>query len=305
MTKSGRAIVLLDGGMGQEIMKRSGLEPTPLWSTRVMLDNPELAQGVHEDFIKAGAKIIALNNYTASRERLSRDASVDLMKPIHDAAINIAHGARSNVGDTSVKIAGCLGPLVASYRPDLAPEDDQCLESYRELVALQKDGVDLFMIETLACIREARAAAIAAKETGLTVYVAFTLDDQADACLRSGEPLQDAIDAMVLLGVDAVMVNCSFPETIDRALDILVAADIPTGAYANAFTSIKALKAGGTVSSLSARTDLGPDVYAAWGVKCVKAGLSIIGGCCETGPAHIAAIRDLLLAEGYQISSAL
>jgi len=61
-----KSITLLDGGMGQELIRRSGAAPTPLWSTRVMLDNPELAETLHVDFIKAGAKVIALNNYTAT-----------------------------------------------------------------------------------------------------------------------------------------------------------------------------------------------------------------------------------------------
>ena len=55
MTKK---IVLLDGGMGQELIKRSGQKPTPLWSTRVLLDNPELVQQLHSDFIESGAQVI-------------------------------------------------------------------------------------------------------------------------------------------------------------------------------------------------------------------------------------------------------
>ena len=58
------SITLLDGGMGQEVTRRSGVAPTPLWSTRVMLDNPEIVQSAHLDFINAGADIITLNNYT-------------------------------------------------------------------------------------------------------------------------------------------------------------------------------------------------------------------------------------------------
>jgi len=101
-----KKVVLLDGGVGQEIFKRSNVEPSPMWSTNVMLEDPNLVQSVHAEFIRAGARLITLNNYTATRQRLGRDASVDLLKPIHDAAIKVAHGARQECGIDDVRIAG-------------------------------------------------------------------------------------------------------------------------------------------------------------------------------------------------------
>ena len=276
-----------------------------MWSTQIMLDNPNLVQTVHADFIRAGARLITLNNYTATRQRLGRDASVDLLKPIHDAAIKVANGARQECGIADVRIAGCLPPLIASYKPGMSPCEDDCLNSFRELVALQKDGVEHFMVETASNIREGVTATRAAKESGLPCWTAFSLDDDRQGVLRSGESLQEAAERVIEVGADAVMVNCSMPETIDAVLPILASLPVPSGAYANAFTSIKGLNAGGTVEALSAREDLGPKTYAEWGLKCVQAGLEIIGGCCETGPDHIAALRSALESDGYQISSTL
>jgi len=304
MTDS-KKVVLLDGGVGQEIFKRTESDPSPLWSTQVMLDDPGLVQSVHEEFIEAGARLITLNNYTATPQRLGRDASVDLLKPIHDAAIRIAHAAKKESGHSDVRIAGCLPPLIASYKPELSPCAETCLESFRELVALQKHGVEHFMVETAANIREGVAATLAAKETGLSCWTAFTLDDDAIGLLRSGEKLEEAIKQVIEAGADAVMVNCSMPETIEAALPILTGLPVPAGAYANGFTTIKGFDAGGTVDALSARKDLGPEIYAKWGLRCVKAGLQIIGGCCETGPDHIAALSDILLRNNYEISADL
>lgn len=300
-----KRVVLLDGGVGQEIFKRSNAQPSPLWSTQVMLDDPGLVQQVHLDFIRAGARLITLNNYTATRQRLGRDASVDLLKPIHAAAIKVAHGAKEKSGIDGVRIAGCLPPLVASYRPGMSPCEDNCLNSFRELVALQKEGVEHFMVETASNIREGVAATRAAKETNLPCWTAFTLDDQNSSLLRSGESLEDAAEKVIQEGADAVMVNCSMPETIEAALPILSKLSVPTGAYANGFTSIAALNPGGTVEALSARTDLGPQSYAEWGLRCVQAGVQIIGGCCETGPDHIAAIKAVLEDHGYEVSGNL
>ncbi len=298
-----RAIVLLDGGVGQEIVKRSRETATPLWSTRVMLDDPDLVCGVHEDFIRAGATVITLNNYTATRQRLGRDADVSLLKPIHDAAINIAHRAKENAGQKNVKIAGCLPPLVASYKPGLSPCGEECFESFQELVALQKQGVEHFMVETAANILEGVAATRAVTDAGLPCWTSFTLDDDNPQLLRSGEKLEEACEKVIEAGADAIMVNCSMPETIEAVLPILTNLPVPAGAYANGFTSIAALDAGGTVESLSARTDLGPQAYAQWGLRCVDAGLQIIGGCCETGPDHIAALKSVLENSGYSITS--
>ncbi len=299
----GRSVILLDGGMGQELVKRSDQEPTPLWSAKVMLDNPELVQTVHEEYIQAGAKVITLNNYTATTERLSRDATVDLMAPIHRAAKEAARRARNKTADKGVEIAGCLPPLVASYKPELAPSSEECLQSYRDLVDFQKDGVDLFIVETASNICEAVAATRAVEEIGMPVWTSFTLSDDESSTLRSGESLEYAMEQVIAAGADAVLINCSMPETIQRALEVLNHACVPTGAYANGFKSIAGLDAGGTVKSLSAREDLSPQIYAKWGLNCVDAGLTIIGGCCETSPAHISALKTELEKAGYEITS--
>jgi len=298
-----KTVILLDGGMGQEIVKRSGKAPTPLWSTRVMLDNPEIVEAAHLDFLSAGAQVIGLNNYTATPDRLARDASIDLFEPIHAAAIEIAHSARRKSGRDNVRVAGCLPPLFASYKPELVPSLEDCIASYEQLVDIQNDGVDLFLCETLSTVREGEAAVRAAKKTGKPVWVSFTLEDGEIAKLRSGADLSEAISAAAKCGADAIMINCSQPETIEASLDVLIAGFPVVGAYANGFQSIDALDAGGTVAGLKARQDLGPEKYAEYARSWVRRGLSIIGGCCEVGPDHIAALHTALEADGYRVKA--
>lgn len=299
MTKQ---ITLLDGGMGQELVRRSGLAPTPLWSARVMLDNPQLVEDLHIDFIRAGAKVISLNNYTATPARLARDASVDLLASIHAAAILAAHNARDKASITGVQISGCLPPIMASYKPELALDVKECLAQYRALVDIQKDAIDVMMCETMATIREAVAAASASVEAGLRTVVSFTLDDDNPLCLRSGETLANAIAAVETLGVHAITVNCSMPETITKAMPHLTGAFARTGGYANGFQSIAALDAGGTTAGLKAREDITPEIYAGYALAWVKAGAHVIGGCCEVGPAHIAKTAGALRHAGYKIT---
>ncbi len=283
-------ITILDGGMGQELYHRSGKPASPLWSSQVMLDNPELVIELHRDYIDAGAEIISLNSYTATPERLERDAEISLFEPLQKAALQAAVTARDKAGKP-IKIAGCLPPLVASYHHDLVPDDVQCLSSYKRIVELQIPSVDLFIGETLSTVREAKIVCDAARYTGKPVWISFTVNDTDGTQLRSGEPLQSGIDIAIKSCAQAVLVNCSIPEAVEQAMAVLKKSGVRFGGLANGFASICTLKPGGTVDTLKSRDDLGPSEYADHAMKWLGHGASLIGGCCEVGPEHIAEIR--------------
>lgn len=298
MNEQAKKVTLIDGGMGQELLKRSGAKPTALWSAQVMMDQPEIVRDLHIDFIKAGARVITLNAYSATPERLARDADESLFEGLQQNAINMAIEARDMAGIDGVRIAGCLPPMYASYRPDQSPEIDIMIETYKRVVAVQQAHVDLFMCETMASIAEATAALTAAKPSGIPVWVGLTVTDDNSSTLRNGDQLSDAVAKLDELGADAKLLNCSKPEAISAAWQSLCSGEGPIGAYANGFTSIAALQPGGTVESLEARHDLGPDNYAEFAMRWVEQGASIVGGCCEVGPAHIAAIANRLKEAG-------
>ncbi len=292
-------IVLLDGGMGQELYHRSRNPASPLWSAQVLMDEPELVETVHSEFIAAGARIIILNAYSATPERLADAGKAELFEPVQAQAISVAKAARDKSGKP-VRIAGCLSPLVASYRPDLVPDAETSLGLYRRVVAAQQDAVDFFLCETLASVKEARVATQAAKESGKPVWTGLTVDDSDATKLRSGDALADGIQAAIDAGAEAVLINCSIPEAVDQGIAVLAKAGVPFGAYANGFTSILELQPGMTVDVLKARSDLGPETYANHALGWVKAGARIVGGCCEVGPVHIAELARRLEAEGYR-----
>ena len=104
----------------------------------------------------------------------------------------------------------------ASYRTDVSLDYDDSLAVYRQIVAAQQHGVDVFIAETMGIIVEASAAIDAAKRSGKPVYVAFTLADDVSNTLRSGEDLADAVAMAVDRGVDGILVNCSFPKLLQR-----------------------------------------------------------------------------------------
>ena len=277
--------------MGQELRKRTQAPATPLWSAQVMRDEPALVAAVHRDYIAAGADVITANTYVATPQRLARDGDPAWLDSLHKAALDAAHSARDQSSNHQVRIAGCLPPLVASYHAELVPDDATCRRDYARLVEAQAGSVDLFIAETMSLTREAVAAARAGRQSGRPVWIAFTVDDHDGARLRSGESLIDAARAVVDIGVDAVLINCSAPEAITTAMPILAGLGVPFGGYANGFEAAAELKAGGTVDALSTRESMTPPVYAEHVQDWIDAGATLVGGCCEIGPPHIAELH--------------
>jgi S-methylmethionine-dependent homocysteine/selenocysteine methylase len=107
------------------------------------------------------------------------------------------------------------------------------------------------------------------------------------------------VQALESLGADAILLNCSQPEAISASWRPLNNAKARIGAYANGFISIASLHPGGTVEALEARQDLNPQQYADHALGWVRNGASIIGGCCEIGPAHIKALHERLCNEDF------
>jgi len=297
-------VTLLDGGVGQEIYRRAGKPADPLWATRVMMNQPDIVKNVHQDFISAGASMITINSYTSTPTRLERDGKLRWFDKLQRQASAIAAAARDELGNSAadVQIAGCLPPLVGSYVANERSFSD-LKQEYEQIVAIQAPEVDVLLIETMSNIVEAKAALAAAMPSNKPVCLSFTLSDANPNQLRSGESMKEALDAIAAEDVNAILLNCSFPETINEGLMALKHLNKPYGGYANGFTTVEPLEPGGTVDMLSARKDLDEKQYAQHAMNWVKNGATITGGCCEIGPAHIAYLRRQLEVEGYHIVS--
>lgn len=301
-----KKITLLDGGLGQELIKRSSAPPHPLWSTKVMLDEPQLVSDIHRDFCDAGARVICLNTYAISRHRLKTFAPQYSVEELLAAAAETArYGISQSTAAKSVSTVASLPPLNASYDHTVAPDFDSAYEQYSELVALQKNSVDGFLLETMSNIAEATAGAKAIRDAGVIGAVAFTLSDNDSQKLRSGESLEDAIAAVKPYSPDAIMLNCSTPEVVTQGLKTTLSSGVRCGAYANGFTSVEALVPGSTVDRLSTRKDLGPEDYLRFVKTWLEMGVEIIGGCCEIGPDHIKAIRAYLDEQAIETTDRL
>ena len=287
--------VLMDGGMGQELIHRGQVEG-PNWSAQSLIDAPERVRRTHEAYIQAGAQIILTNTYAVVRRRFSESEVPDRFVALNKLACEMARQARDNT-NPSVLIAGSLPPYFGSYRPDLTHDVKTIEPMYREQAEVLAPHVDFLICETMSTSEEARGAITGAASVGKPVWVAWTIADDDSARLRSGETLAEAWAALDGLPVSGLLLNCSAPEAITTALPVLSAlSDWPVGAYANGFQGIpeKWFGANDGLDALGKRQDLDPDTYAGVVADWIDAGAKLVGGCCEIGPAHIARLRDLI-----------
>lgn len=294
-------ITLLDGGMGQELVARSGDAPTPLWATRVMIDHPGLVRAIHEDYFAAGASVATTNTYNILHDRLEGVGLDALYHALHLRALAEAHEAKATAGRGM--IAGSMGPLGESYRPDLTPPVSVSAPLYAEKARILAPHVDVILLETLSSLGLAEGALKGAQAAGLPVWLSVSVDDRDGSKLRSGEPISGLRALIAAYPTAAVLANCSMPEAMLDALRELATMGLPFGAYANGFSEISNLPLPDTQDApdYTHRHDLTPEKYSDFVMQWVDMGATIVGGCCEVGPAHIRHLAAALRTAGHSI----
>lgn len=284
--------ILLDGGMGGELMKRGWDSPT-IWSARALMEAPDVVRDLHRAFIAAGAEIITTSNYSCTPKILGRAGHGARVSELIARARDVANEARQ--GQASVRVAGSLPPLVGTYDPDLVEPKETMRAVYDEIAGTLASGVDLFICESMTTGIEARMAAEAAAATGKPVWVSYILMDSGSNRIRSGETIDEALRALDGVGVEAVLFNCCSPEAIGAALpEIARKTRLKTGGYANAFRPIPDQYKRERDGRRSFRDDVDPLSYARAVESWLASGAAIVGGCCGTGPGHIRAIAEAI-----------
>jgi S-methylmethionine-dependent homocysteine/selenocysteine methylase len=293
------ALTILDGGMGRELHRMGAPFKQPEWSALALMLAPDTVSQAHRRFVEAGAEIITTNSYALVPFHIGEAKFAAEGQKLADLAGRMARRATEGARH-SVRVAGSLPPLFGSYRPDLFDEA-KAPAIIRPLIDGLSPHVDLWLAETQSSLAEARFAKAALAGDKRPFWVSFTLDDDnADLArpkLRSGECVAAAVTAMLELGVDAVLVNCSQPEIMEGAVDAARAVreahgfKARIGIYANAFPPQRDEAANEGLSDI--RADLTPARYAQFAKAWLQHGADIVGGCCGIGPEHIAAIKAL------------
>jgi len=279
--------LLLDSAMGTELQRRDADTSVPLWSARALLRDPELVWTIHCDEAGNGADILTANTFRTHARTLAKAGLGDRSAELTALAIRLAHQAASLRG-REIFVAGSLSPLEDCYRPDLTPDQGAVAREQEAQARFLADaGVDLILAETHNSLREAVAAAEAARATGLPSVISLVTDGEGR--LLSGDSIEAAARALEPAAPDALGINCVPARRLAEDLARLAAAvpGRPLAAYGN--LGLPADERGWAFTE-----ELEPEAYAELARRWVALGARIVGGCCGTTPAHTRALREML-----------
>ena len=291
---------ILDGGMGQELLAR-GMKPNgTLWSANALLKDEyhQLLLDTHLDFIKSGAEIIVTTTFTTRRLRLRDNKIEDKFEYLNTKAGEIAKKAKEK--NPHILIAGGLPPQYLTYEADTR-SDSEIKENFYEQAKLLNPFVDFFYFDVLSSVREFRLAIEAIENFDKPYLIGAHISEGIK--LPSGEKVSQIIteiDHKKLLGL---MLSCVSPENYELNLNEIKNLGIPFGFKLNGFittcpksgytNSYNKSKSGNPNEFLGQRKDLTPKKMALFVKKFKDAGATILGGCCETRPAHIEEMAKL------------
>ena len=275
-----REFVFLDGAMGTQLQRR-GL-PLGAVPELANLEHPDWLADIHRSYVEAGSDILYANTFGANREKLARSGRT--VAEVVSAGVALARQAAAG----RALVALDVGPLGQLLEPKGTLRFEEAYDRFAEVMeAGAAAGADLVVIETMADLNEARAALLAAKErTSLPVLVSMSFEADRRTFLGCGV----ASMALTLsgLGADAIGINCSLgPLEMAPLVDELKRwTDLPLLLKPNA----------GLPDPAGGGYDIGPEQFAAALAGLGRAGVQLLGGCCGTGPEHIALLRRELAA---------
>ena len=299
-------VLVLDGGLATELERRGADLRDPLWSARVLLDQPELIRDVHLEYFRAGADLATTASYQASLSGFTKQG-VDRRRAISliGSSVALARHARAMFWASPDRepdrvwplIAGSVGPYGAAladgseYRGHYGVGRAELMEFHRpRLEVLVDAAVDVLAMETIPSLDEADALLeLLAERPTARAWFSFTTRDAKH--LSEGQPIEEAARLVSSSPqVIAVGVNCVPPRRVDALLARLRnATDLPLVVYPNSGERWDAtLRCWcGEASPLDSASAV---------QRWRAAGARLIGGCCRTTPANITAIRDALTA---------
>lgn len=275
-------LIYLDGATGSNLIKKgmkSGVCPEK-W----IIENPEAIIELQRAYIDAGSNIILAPTFTANRIKLSEYGLENEIEQINTKLVSLSKEAANG----RALVAADISMTGVSLEPVGKMKFDELVDVYKEQIGfLVKAGVDLIDIETMMSLQETRAALIAAKEVcDLPVICSMTFEE--DGRTLYGTDARTCVKVLESLGAMAVGVNCSTgPDKMLSVIeDMYSVSGIPIIAKPNA--GIPCIdNEGNTVYSMK------EEEFASEALKLVKAGASLIGGCCGTSPSYIKALVDI------------
>lgn len=277
-----------------EILIGDGAVGTMLYAKGVSIDSnfehlnlvrPSLVRELADEYVAAGAQVIETNTFGANYTKLAAIGLGHKVGDINAAGARIARQAADRGRD--VLVAGSVGPLARIKGDEREPGDNEMADIFHvQCRALAEECVDFFLLETFSSLPQLIAAIRAARSTGLPVCASMAFLEGGRS--SDGVTVEHFCAAMEQAGVDLVGANCGAgPLELLKVVQRLSAVtDKPIAAYAN--SGFPEYRGGRYIYRAT------PDYLAAMAEEMVAAGAGLVGGCCGTTPAHIAAIARVL-----------
>lgn len=260
-------ITYFDGGMGTMLNLKAGELPELL-----NINDPERVYAIHKAYADAGCNIISANTFGANRFK-------------YDNVDEIVKSAVKNAKRTGKKVALDIGPTGKLLKPMGDLDFEECVDIFADVVKAGRDEADLVLLETFGDLYEIKAAMLAVKENcDLPLVVSMIFDEKAR--LLTGADVRTACAVVEGLGADAIGFNCGLgpKQMIPLVKELEKHASIPILVMPNA----------GLPESVNGETifNVDPDEFASYMTQIAKMGVSYLGGCCGTTPAHLKAMIE-------------
>ena len=291
---------VLDGGMGQELLARGMETNGTLWSANALLQEKyhQLLLDTHLDFINSGAEIIVTTTFTTRRMRLRDNGVEDKFEYLNTKAGEIAKKAKDL--NPHILVAGGLPPQYLTYEADTRA-NDEIKENFYDQAKLLDPFIDFFYFDVLSSVREFKLAIQAIESFNKPYLVGAHISEGVK--LPSGENISEIITTIDHKNLLGIILACVSPENYEKNLNEIKSLGVPFGFKLNGFITTKPTsgytntfnksKTGNPNEFLGHREDLMPEKMALIVKKFKEAGATILGGCCETRPAHIKEIFKL------------
>lgn len=272
-------VIVCDGAMGTLLeLYEYGEKPPEIHN----LKNPDIVERAHREYIQAGAEIIETNTFSGNRLRLEGYRLDDRTREINESAVRIARRA---AGD-DVYVAGAVGPSGRLFEPLGKTKFSQAKEAFKEQIGyLVKEGVDLLILETFLDLNELDVAIDAAKEISPDIPIIAQKTFSEDGAILASDFPVDVVRHIKSKGVDVVGSNCTVgPQRMYGIIKSVYSDDVILSAQPAA--GIPTLVDGRSIYHAT------PDYLATYAKQLVEAGVTIVGACCGSTPAHIRAISE-------------
>ena len=291
---------ILDGGMGQELLAR-GMEPNgTLWSANAILNEKyhKLLLDTHLDFINAGAEVIVTTTFTTRKTRLRDNKVEDKFEYLNKKAGEIAQKAKKLY--PNVLIAGGLPPQFLTYEADMR-SDNEIMDNFYSQAKLLNPNIDFFYFDVLSSVNEFKIAIESIEEFKKPYLIGAHISEGTN--LPSGEKISEIITSIKHEKLLGIILSCISPENYENNIKEIKSLGVPFGFKLNAFVKTNPKpnytgaynnsKTGNPNEFLGQRKDLTPDKMSEFAKKFKDMGATILGGCCETRPAHIKKMSEL------------